>query len=182
MMSLSTRGGSEGPEDRLLAAGGIHVFERPTPCQLLRAAPERAVKDLGWPDALALEAAGEGSAEVACGDTERFRLEIAAPARLVIEVLDGGPLAGGIPVQEPFRVQARLYDARGRELEVGKFTHVEWTVSGVLEVAVDRSAGEFGFCDTCFGTHGFHAAAPGRGTIEARLGVLRGALVVVAGP
>src|SRR5205085_15355 len=43
-------------EPRLLAAGGIHVFESQAPCALLHAQPEGTVKDLGLADPLALEA------------------------------------------------------------------------------------------------------------------------------
>ncbi|HEV2860998.1 MAG TPA: hypothetical protein VGX48_08335 [Pyrinomonadaceae bacterium] len=173
---LSNCAGDSGP--RLLAVGGIHVFESGGPCRLARAEPEGALKDLGWPDALALEAAREGDAEVTCGD-EKFALKALPPARLEIKLPDGGAPTG-IPVQKPFKVQAMLYDAQGRELEVGKFTHFEWTPSEGLEPANDPSAGEFGLCDTCFGLHNFRAVKPGQGSIVASLGGLKGELLIEA--
>ncbi len=161
-----------------MAVGGIHVFEGQTPCALVRAEPESAVKNFGWIDSLALEAESEGPAEVVCG-AERFSLELVAPAHLDIELLgDRKPTA--MAVHERFKVQARLYDPQGRELEVGKFTHFRWTAFGMLEAANDSSSGEFGFCDTCYGMHSFRALEPGKGSIEIRLGTLRGTLMVVA--
>ena len=165
-------------EKRLVAVGGIHVFESHTPCRLVSAEPQGVVKDLGWTDTLALEARSEGTAEVVCG-TKRIKVELVAPARLAIELVDQGTPTGVI-VQERFRVQAQLYDGLGRELEVGKFTNFEWTCSGVLAVANDRSAGEFGFCDTCYGMHNFRALVPGECMIEARLGGVQGKLKIEA--
>lgn len=165
---------------RLLAVGGVHVFESRGPCRLSRAEPEGALKDLGWPDTLALKAAREGDAEVACGG-EKIKLKAVVPTRLEIK-LPGRGSANGILVQEPFKVQALLYDAQGRELEVGKFTLFEWTPSEILEPANDPSAGEFGFCDTCFGMHNFRAVKPGPGSIVASLGGLKGELLIEALP
>ena len=146
----------------------------------MRAEPEGAVKDLEWVDTLALEASSEGNAEVMCG-SEKIPLKIVAPARLEINLADEvNPT--DIPVNEPFKVQARLYDNQGRELEVGKFTNFEWTPSEILEVANDPSSGEFGFCDTCFGIHNFRAVKPGKGLIVARLGGLEGKLMIEAKP
>ncbi len=172
---------SDGPADsapRLLAAGGVHVFESEAPCALLRAEPEGSVKDLGWADTLALEAVGEGEAEVACGG-ERVALRVAAPARLEVSFTgEGGPAE--VKVGEPFQVRALLYDGEGRELEVGKFTDFDWTQSENLEPANDSSAGEFGLCDTCFGMHNFRAVRPGAGSVTARLGGVEGSLPVEA--
>lgn len=169
MASLLPHGCSGGSDKLLLAVGGTHVFERQAACRLVRAEPASAIQDLGWTDALALETRGEGTAEVVCG-TETLMLELVAPARLEIEMSDDELTK--VPVQERFQVRARLYDRRGRALEVGKLTDFEWTPSGVLEVAIDRSAGEFGFCDTCFGKHGFRAVRSGTGGIKVRHGNL----------
>lgn len=167
-----------GSGPRLLTVGGIHVFEREAPCKLERIRPADAVKDLKWSGALALEAQRDGVAEIVCGD-ERLNLEFVSPVRLVIAMPDDRPK---VTVNQRFRVEARLYDERGRALEVGKFTNFEWTPSGVLEVDNDRSSGEFGFCDTCFGMQGFRAVKPGKGEIGARLCDLQGVLTVAAAP
>lgn len=170
-------GGSGGP--RLLAAVGTHVFESPAGrCALVRAQPEGAVKDLGWADSLALEAVGEGDAEVACGG-EKIVLRVAAPARLEVR-FDGEGGAGNVKVGEPFQVRAMLYDKGGRELEVGQFTDFDWIQSENLEPANDPSAAEFGLCDTCFGIYTFRAVRPGAGSIRARLGGLEGELRIEA--
>ena len=169
---------SSDPEPRLLAVGGIHVFERQTPCKFVRAEPEGAVKDLEWADTLALEAGSEGNAEVMCG-SDKIRLKIVAPTRLEVKLAgEGKPTE--ILVHEPFQVQALLYDNQGRELEVGKFTHFEWTSSGIVEIANDRSSAEFGFCDTCFGMQHFCAVKPGKDLITARLGGLEEKLMIEA--
>jgi hypothetical protein len=178
MVSSFFNNGPGDPEPRLLAAGGIHVFESQAPCKLVRAEPDGAVNDLGWADTLALEAVSEGEAEVTCGG-ERIMLKVAAPARLEIELASEGK-PNDIPVDEPFQVRAWLYDEQGRELEVGKFTHFEWSPSEILETANDSSAGEFGFCDTCFGLYNFRAVKPGTGSITARLGGLEGKLLIEA--
>lgn len=178
MASLLPQSCSGDANKLLLPVGGTHVFERQAGCRLVRAEPASAIQDLGWTDALALETRGEGTAEVVCG-TEKLMLEIVAPARLEIAMGDGKPTK--VAVQERFRVTARLYDRRGRGLEVGKLTTFEWTPSGVLEVANDRSTGEFGFCDTCFGQHAFRAVRPGTGEIKVRHGNLEATRTIEAG-
>jgi hypothetical protein len=178
MASLLPHSCSDDSHKLLLAVGGTHVLERQAPCRLVRAEPASAIHDLGWADALALETRGEGTAEVVCG-TEKLVLESVAPARLEIEMSDGKPAK--VPVQERFQVKARLYDRRGRELEVGKLTAFEWTPSGVLEVANDRSSGEFGFCATCFGKHAFRAVRPGTGAIKVRFGDLEATRTIESG-
>ena len=171
---------SRGPEERLLAVGGIHIFEKQTSCQLGRVEPEGAIKNLNWVDALALEAKSEGKVEVMCGP-EKFILKVVAPVRLEIAMLDKS-VPTEIAVHERFKVRAKLYDQQGGELEVGKFTHFQWTASGVLQIANDSSSGEFGFCDTCYGMHGFRAVRPGKGLITASLNSLQGTLVVATKP
>src|SRR5277367_381522 len=141
---------SDAPKKRLLAVGGTHVFEAQTQCKLTAAQPEATVKDLHWPDTLALEALNEGTAEVTCGE-EKIEVEIVSPARLEIKLVDGKPAE----IQKSFKVQAFLYDRKGEELEVGKFTIFDWKSSKELQVANDRSAGEFGLCDTCYGMQTF---------------------------
>ncbi len=164
---------------RLLAVGGLHTFENLMPCRLLHSEPEDSVKDLKWTDTLALEALHEGTVDLACG-TEVLSLDIVLPARLVIEtVSDANPT--NLQVLERFKVLVRLYDRHGRELEVGKFTNVEWFFSSIIEIASDTSAGEFGYCDTCYGMQGFRAIKPGKGSIEAGLGGVRGTLFLVVG-
>ncbi|HST20353.1 MAG TPA: hypothetical protein VLR90_04515 [Blastocatellia bacterium] len=178
MTSSNLNNHSNDIKQRLIAVGGIHVFESQTPCKLVRAEPEGALKDLEWVDTLTLEARSEGDAEVMCG-SEKISLKMAAPARLEINLPDDDNPAD-IHLNKPFKAQARLYDNQGRELEVGKFTNFEWTPSEILEVANDPSAGEFGFCDTCFGLHNFRAIKPGKGLIVARLGGLEGKLMIEA--
>jgi hypothetical protein len=138
--------------------------------------PEGAVKDLEWEDTLALEARSEGNAEVVCGN-ERIKLKAVLPVRLEIKLIDNDR-PSDIKVHERFKVQALLYDHQRRELEVGKFTIFEWTSSETLAVANDRSSGEFGFCDTCFGMQHFRAIKPGKGLIMARLHGLEGKLII----
>ncbi|SRR5258705_12711426 len=163
---------------RLLAVGGIHVFESPTPCKLERAKPQESVKNLEWANTLALEAASEGEAEVSC-DGERIKLTIVPPVRLSIKLTDDRKPTN-ITANERITVQAVLYDKEGRELEVGKFTNFEWRHSGIVEPANDRSAGEFGFCDTCYGMQHFRAVGAGEGLISARLADLEGKLMIKA--
>jgi hypothetical protein len=168
---------SDSPRDRLLAIGGIHIVEGQTQCQLARAEPEGIVKDLEWTGPLAFEARGEGQAEVICG-SERIVLKMVSPARLEIKLVDEVQ-PNDIAVDQWINVRALLYDRQGRDLEVGKFTTFEWDSSENLKVANDRSSGEFGFCDTCFGIHHFRAVAPGKGSIIARLGSSRGGLTIL---
>jgi len=170
-------GCSNSPQQRLLAVGGIHIVETQTQCQLARVEPEGVVKDLKWTRTLALEATGEGEAEAVCG-SERMVLKIVSPARLEIVTVDQVQ-PNDITVDRRVTVKALLYDRQGRELEVGKFTHFEWESSENLKVALDRSAGEFGFCNTCYGAYRFHAVAPGKGSIIARLASLRGELAIM---
>ena len=168
-----------GSHPRLLAVGGIHAFDSEVPCRVAHTDPEGMFKNLEWPSTLALEAMGEGNAEVECGG-ERIGLKVVAPARMEIDLLAAGKHAG-VTVNERFKVQARLYDRQGNELEVGKFTIIEWTASDVFQIANDRSAGEFGLSDTAFGMHNFRAVRSGKGSITARLGSLQGELIVIAG-
>lgn len=175
MVSIIFQGDSRSLEKRLLAVGGIYVFEEQPRCKLVQKGSESIVTDLDWSDTLALEAKHEGVAEVVC-DTKIFKLQVVVPTRLDIETLESKITK--IAVHERFKVQARLYDRRGRELEVGKFTIFKWSSFGVLEIANDSSSGEFGFCDTCYGMYGFRTVRPGKGSIEASLGDLRGKLKV----
>jgi len=174
MTDLSSTNHSDG--QRLLAVGGIHVFESPTPCKLERAKPRDAVKNLEWANTLALEATREGEAEVSC-DGERINLSIVPPVRLQIKVTDDRKPTD-IGANERFTVQALLYDKDGRELEVGKFTNFEWRRSGVIKSANDPSAGEFGFCDTCYGRQHFRAISAGHAVITAGLDDLVGKLEI----
>ena len=162
---------------RLLAVGGIHTFENLMPCRLLHAEPEGSIKNLNWEDTLALEALREGTVDLACG-AEVLSLDIVLPDRLVIEIVsDANPT--NLQVLDRFKVQVRLYDSRGRELEVGKFTNIQWFFSSIFEIASDTSAGEFGYCDTCYGMQDFRALKPGKGSIEASFGGVRGTLFFV---
>jgi hypothetical protein len=169
-------GCSDSPRPRLLAVGGIHLLEG-LQCQLARVEPEGMVKDLEWTGPLALEARGEGQAEVVCGN-ERLVLQMVSPARLEIKLVDAAQ-PNDIAVDQRIVVRALLYDRQGRDLEVGKFTKFEWDSSENLIVANDRSSGESGFCDTCFGINRFRAVAPGKGSIIARLGSSRGGLTIL---
>lgn len=164
--------------ETLLAVGGLHEIVRPLPCRLESVQPPGAVADLGWTGALVLQARAEGRAVVVCA-AETMTLEFALPVRLEITAADGrDPLR--LTPGERVRVRARLFDGSGNELEVGKFTHFEWSVSGPFEEALDRSAGEFGFCDTCYGMYAVRAAKPGTGTLEASFGSLRGEMKIAA--
>jgi hypothetical protein len=168
---------SDSPRHRLLAVGGIHIFEGQKQCQLARVEPEGIVKDLEWIGPLALEARGEGQAEVICG-SKRFVSKIVSPARLEIKLVDEAQ-PNDITVDQRIKVRVLLFDRQGKDLEVGKFTNFEWGSSDNLKVANDRSSGEFGFCDSCFGMHHFRAVAPGKGSIIARLGSSRGGLTIL---
>lgn len=176
-LATTTYGCTSEPEKRLLATHGLHVFEEQVHCSLVSSEPKGVVRNLNWTETLALEATGESKAEIVCGE-ERLQLEFLTPVRLNIEMIsDHKP--GAIAVEERFKVQVRLYDRLGRELEVGKFTTFEWICSDVLKIDNDNSSGEFGFCDTCFGIHNFRAVKPGNGLITARLGELQGELKVL---
>jgi hypothetical protein len=139
--------------------------------------PEGIVKDLEWIGPLALEARGEGQAEVICG-SERIVSKIVSPARLEIKLVDDAR-PNDITVDQWIKVRVLLFDRQGKDLEVGKFTNFDWDSSENLKVANDRSSGEFGFCDTCFGIHHFRAVGPGKGSIIARLGSSRGGLTIL---
>ena len=89
---------------RLLAVGGIHVFDGPGCCTLMNVQPANAVKSLHWTNSLALEAECEGSAEVIC-ETERYSLAIVQPNHLAIVLIAEDELTG-LVVNERFRVQA----------------------------------------------------------------------------
>lgn len=179
MAKLDSQGRPGRIEKQLLAVGGIYVFDGETGCRLVHVEPEGAAKDLEWSEMLAVEAVSEGTAEVVCGG-EGLWLEMVAPARVEIALLDEAAPTE-LRVGGRFKVQARLYDRAGRELAVGKFTVLQWSCTGVLEVANDPSAGEFGLCDTCYGMHTFRAVRAGEGSIEVRLGGVRGQVKVVAG-
>lgn len=176
MTSLSFSNCCSDTYQRLLAVGGIHTFEKQTPCKLTLVEPEGAVKNLEWVDTLALEAFSEGRAEVICG-AETIKLKIVTPTRLEITLVGESKLTEML-LYEPFKVQAWLYDNQGRQLEVGKFTVFEWTNSDIFQVFNDRSSGEFGFCDTCYGMHSFRAIKLGKGWIATRFGILQGMLTV----
>lgn len=165
-------------ERRLLAVGGIHVFESPTPCKLERVKPQESVRNLEWPNTLALEAIGEGEAEVSCNG-ELIKITIVSPVRLSIKLADDRKPTN-IRANESFTVQAVLHDIEGQELEVGKFTNFKWVHAGIVEPANDPSAGEFGFCDTCYGMQHFRTTGVGEGLISARLADLEGKLMIEA--
>jgi hypothetical protein len=179
-MATLAHGACSAHMDRLLAVGGTHIIEAAAPCRLVRSEPDAAVEDLHWHDTLALKARGQARAEALCG-SDTITVTFVAPTRLEIEpdverrpaVATMGPI---------LRVRAHLFDARGRELEVGKFTEIDWTSSDLFEPAIDRAAGEFGFCDTCYGMYAFRAVKAGTGSIEARFGAIRGVLTIPATP
>jgi hypothetical protein len=163
-------------QSRLLSVGGLHLFETEG-CQLIRAEPEDAVENLHWTGALALQAQREGVIEIVCG-AETERIDVVDPARMTLVAVDGRT---SIPAGERFAVRAQLYDHRGRELEVGKYSDIEWTPSGAVAFESDRSSGEFGISEGSFGVMTFRAVAIGEGIIEARLREARARLVVTSG-
>lgn len=157
---------------RRLAVGGIHVFEKSTPCQLTQMRPEGIARDLHWAGALAIEVDKEGAGEIRCG-RKKIEVVFASPTRLEIELTEPRqPVA-----KERFHTRARVYDQAG-ELEIGKFTLLEWSASGPVEPAPDPSAGEFGQCDTCFGMYTFKANEPGKAKLEAKFGRISATLAV----
>jgi hypothetical protein len=175
VLVLSLQGGcAMQSEERLLAAGGIHALEGVAPCHLTQVEPPSALEDLGWKDALVVRARGEGRAELACGD-HRARLRVVTPDRLELMLV-----GDHVVVDQRFHVRAIARDHAGRELEIGKWTELTWRSDGVIKLDGDRSAGEFGLCDTCFGIQGFRASAAEAATIEARLGEATGTLRVTA--
>jgi hypothetical protein len=163
-------------EERLLALGGVHALEGSEPCHLAHVEPASALEDLAWKDALVVRARDEGRAELTCG-SHRAQLRIVKPARLDVVLVDDH-----VTVGQRFQVRAVPRDRDGRELEVGKWTEIAWHSDGGVAADTDRSAGEFGLCDTCFGVHGFKASAAGTAKIEARLGDATGTLQVTARP
>jgi hypothetical protein len=177
MASIFSNGCANVSEIRHLAVGGIHEFSAQDPCRIVGAQPEGAIIDLQWADSLALEAKSEGMAHVECG-VVKIPIEMIRPVRLAIETVDVEPTK--LIVGRQFRAQLRLYDHQNRELEVGKFTSFEWVCSPSLDVANDRSSGEFGFCVTCYGMHNFRPNSKGKATITAQLGDLTGSLEVIA--
>ncbi len=136
--------------------------------------------DLKWHDALVVLAAGEGTAEVACGAQTRS-VQVVAPAQMTLTLEDGSPRPGA---SEGRRMTAtvHVFDAQMRELELGKDTEINWTSSPDLAVDNDPSAGEFGLCDTCYGVRHFRVVGPGQGKIEARFGDLSAGVTVPARP
>src|SRR5262249_57266465 len=123
-----------------------------------------ALEDLHWKDALVVRARGEGQAELACG-SKKAHLRLVKPARLDLVLVDDH-----VSVGRRFQVRAVPRDADGRELEIGKWTEIAWHADGAVTPDTDRSSGEFGMSDTCFGVHGFRARAEGADTISATLG------------
>jgi hypothetical protein len=162
--------------ERLLAVGGMHELAAGRePCHLTRVEPASALEDRGGEPPLVLRARGEGHAEVACGD-QRVRLLVVTPERLELELVGDHVVVG-----KPFVVQATPIDHAGRELEIGKWTELQWHSAPTIEV--ERSTGaEFGFCDTCFGIQTFRTSVTTPATIEARLGNATGTLRVIARP
>jgi len=163
-------------DERLLAVGGVHALEGTEACHLTTVEPAAVLEDLHWKDALVVRAQGEGSAELVCG-SQRSRLRIVKPARLELVLVDDHVVVG-----RRFQVRAVARDHAGRELEIGKWTELVWRGDEVVKPDDDRSAGEFGLCNTCFGIRGFRASSAAAGTIEARLGEAAGTLRVTAQP
>lgn len=163
-------------EERLLALGGVHALEATEPCQLAQVEPASALEDLHWKGALVVRARSEGRAELACGN-HRARLRVVAPARLDLVLVEDR-----VAVGRRFQVRAVPRDHSGHELEIGKWTELTWHADGPATPDTDRSAGEFGLCNDCFGVHGFRATAEGTVTIDARLGDATGSLRVTAKP
>ena len=173
-------GCATGPAPSRLALGGTHDLGDPSVCHLTQMAPEGALVDLKWHDALVVLAATEGTAEVACGAQTRS-VQVVAPAQMTLTLEDGAPRPGAA---EERRVTAtvHVFDAQARELELGKDTEIDWTSSPDLAVDNDPSAGEFGLCDTCYGVRHFRVVGPGQGKIEARFGSLSAGVTVPAKP
>ena len=173
-------GCSTGPAPSRLALGGTHDLGDPAVCHLTQIAPEGALLDLKWHDALVGLAATEGTAEVACGAQSRS-VQVVAPAQMTLTLEDGSPRPGA---SEGRRMTAtvHVFDAQMRELELGKHTEINWTSSPDLAENNDPSAGEFGLCDTCYGVSHFRVVGPGKATIEARFGSLSASVTVPARP
>lgn len=162
--------------ERLLAVGGIHALDLAKRCHLTHVEPRSALEDLAWKDALVIHARGEGTAELVCGN-QRIRLVSVKPARIDLVLVDDG-----VKVEQQFTVRAVPRHQDGRELEVGQWTEIRWHSEGSVVPLTDTSAGEFGSCSTCYGIHGFRAAAAGLATITADLSGVTGVLQVTAKP
>ncbi|HMU40818.1 MAG TPA: hypothetical protein PKE31_17545 [Pseudomonadota bacterium] len=163
-------------EERLLAHGGIHALDGAKPCRLSTMEPKSALEDLAWKNALVVRAREEGTAELMCGNA-KIRLVIVKAARLDLVLVEDG-----VRVGQRFTVRAVPHDRDGRALEVGKWTELNWHSDGAVALDSDRSAGEFGICDTCFGVHSFRASAAGQATISADFSGATGSLRVTVQP
>lgn len=163
-------------ETRLLALGGLHIFDAAADCRLFRVEPPNALKDLHWAGQLAVEAASEGEVEVMCG-SDSVPVRIVRPAFLEIVLVDGDPKQ--VHRGDRVQVRAKPVDATGRELEPGKFSDFGWAWSPRLRPDNDGSSVEFGCCDTCFGMYRFRAVEVGQATITASLGGAQGQLHIV---
>jgi len=160
---------------RLMTVGGVHALDGTEACKLASVEPSSALQDLAWKNALVVRAQAEGRAELTCGD-KRARLRLVKPARLELILVDEHVVVG-----KRFQVRALPRGGDGKELEVGKWTEIAWRTDGAVTPEKDRSAGEFGACDSCFGIHSFRASTAGEATIEARLGEASGTLRVTVG-
>jgi hypothetical protein len=165
-------------ETRLLALGGVHIFDTSADCRLSRVEPQSALKDLKWSGQLAVEATSEGEAEVKCG-SDSIRVQIVKPERLEIVLVHGDP--SRVRRGDRINVRAKPYGPGSQDLEPGKFTDFGWASSPQLQPDNERSSVEFGFCDTCFGMYRFRAVEAGMATITARLFGAQGQLDVVIG-
>jgi hypothetical protein len=161
---------------RVLAVGGTHVLEIVDSCKITKTHPANAVKNLNWEGQFAFEALSTGYIEVLCG-AERWKLDFVKAEKIEIERLND-EVSIDIPIKQLLKVRVQLYDSSGRILEVGKYTSFNWYSTSNFEIANDRSSGEFGFCDTCFGNQTFRAVQQGKGMIEVRFGNLLGSLQV----
>ena len=159
-------------QEQLLVVGGTHILNNSETCKFIGAEPKTAIKKLDWEGNLAIEASDEGVAEIQCG-TERKVLRFVKAARITIEINIGSSVDKELHIGDRFSVKAHLYDSSGRELEVAKFTEFVWASSPNFETLNNRSSGEFGFCDTCFGMHPFHVLQQGQGFIEVHFGSLQ---------
>ena len=99
------------------------------------------------------------------------------PARLDLVLVDDHVSAG-----QRFHVRAVPRDRDGRELEIGKWTQLEWRTDGPVVVDNDPSSAEFGLASGAFGIGGFRASAATGGTIQVRMGDATGTLHVEATP
>jgi hypothetical protein len=158
--------------DVWLALGGVHELGI-SACKLQRMEPAGALEDLKWQGgALVMRARAEGIAEFECGD-DRFTYHVARAASL--QVIVSEPVEAGAH----FDVRAVPRDAGGRQLDIGKWAEVEWSSEGDVASDNDRSAAEFGLCDTCFGAQGFRAGAAGKARVRATFEGVAGELDVL---